>query len=127
MANPAGDVDRTAGSDSSGNPDVEGVPCEGEAAGDSPNIVTRMKKRPQCRKSAAVHETPYTDPTQHHGGRKKQKDLTDEGIGAEKTAGGDDPFAGEVGTEILDVAPIAVEGSQWGPDAEDFNTITLTK
>jgi len=124
---PAGDVDSTADSDSSGNPAVEGVPCEGEGAGDSSNIVTRMKRIPRCRKPAAVHRTPYTDPTRHHGGRKKQKDLTDEGIGAEKTAGGDEPSAGEVATEILDVAPIAVERSAWGPDAEDVNTITLTK
>ena len=48
-------------------------------------------------------------------------------MGAEKAPGGDEPFEGEVATEILDVPPIAVEGSQWGADAEDFNTITLTK
>ena len=112
VANPAGNVDRTAGSDNSGNPDLEGVPCEGEGAGDSSNIVTRMKRRPRCRKPTAVHGTPYTDPTRHHGGRKKQKDLTDEGIRAEKTAGGDEPSVGEIATEILDVPPIAVERSQ---------------
>ncbi|KAJ8453089.1 hypothetical protein Cgig2_014852 [Carnegiea gigantea] len=113
MANLVGDVDRTVGSDSNGNPDVEGVPCEGEGAGDSSNIVTRMKRRPRCRKLAAVHRTPYTDPTQHHGGRKKQKDLTNEGMGEEKAPGGDEPSEGEVATEILDMPPIAVEGSRF--------------
>ncbi|KAJ8432091.1 hypothetical protein Cgig2_001172 [Carnegiea gigantea] len=86
VASPAGDVDRAAGSDSSGNPDVEGAPC-----------------------------------------RKKQKDLTDEGMGVEKAPRGNEPSEGEVVTKILDVPPIAMEGSQWGADAEDFNTITLTK
>ncbi|KAJ8428612.1 hypothetical protein Cgig2_026157 [Carnegiea gigantea] len=127
VANPVGDIDRTAGSDSSGNPDLEGVPCEGEGAGDSLNIITRMKRRPRCRKPAAVHGTPYTDPTRHHGGRKKQKDLIDEGMRAEKAPGDDEPSKREVATEILDVPPIAMEGSHWGADAEDFNTITLTK
>ncbi|KAJ8441664.1 hypothetical protein Cgig2_019051 [Carnegiea gigantea] len=96
VANPAGDVDRTAGSDSSGNPDVEGVPYEGEGAGDSSNIVACMKRRPRCRKPAAVYGTPYIDPTWHHRGRKKQKDLTDEGMRAEKAPGGDEPSEGEV-------------------------------
>ncbi|KAJ8444283.1 LOW QUALITY PROTEIN: hypothetical protein Cgig2_029696 [Carnegiea gigantea] len=121
VANPAGDVNRTAGSNSSGNPDVEGVPCEGEGAGDSSNIVTQKTSVPETDCSSWNS----TDPTRHHGGRKKQKDLTDEGMGAEKVPGGDEPSEGEVMTEILDVPPIAVEGSQWGADAEDFNTITF--
>ncbi|KAJ8433776.1 hypothetical protein Cgig2_025939 [Carnegiea gigantea] len=68
-----------------------------------------MKRRPQCRKPAVVHRTPYADPARHHGGHKKQKDLTDEGMGAEKVPGGDEPSEGEVLAAYITVSLSATE------------------
>ena len=101
--------------------------CEGDGVGKSSNIVTYMKRRPRSRKPTAVHGTPYTDPTRLPGARKKQKDITEGSAGADPPGADSDPCEGRVDPKVVDVHPIAVEGSSVGQSAEDFNKLKLTK
>jgi len=90
------------------------VSCEGDRVGKSSNIVTRMKMRPRCQKPATMHDTPYTDSTWLPGAWKRHKDMTKGMTGAETGCASSDPCEGRVDPEVLDVQPIAVEGSVMG-------------
>ncbi|KAJ8453380.1 LOW QUALITY PROTEIN: hypothetical protein Cgig2_008264 [Carnegiea gigantea] len=73
------------------SPDADDVPREADNVGKSSNIVTHMKRRPRCRKPAAAHDTPYTDPTHLPGVRNRQKDMTKWMTGADTAGAGSDP------------------------------------
>ncbi|KAJ8429744.1 hypothetical protein Cgig2_023133 [Carnegiea gigantea] len=70
-SNPKGGAEVPPDCERATTPESDDVPCEGDGVGESSNIVTRMKRRPQSQKSAAVHGTPYTDPTRPPGAWKK--------------------------------------------------------
>ncbi|KAJ8439203.1 LOW QUALITY PROTEIN: hypothetical protein Cgig2_003416 [Carnegiea gigantea] len=127
VTNPNGDTQRTPESERTTSHDTKDVPCERDGVGKSSNILTCMKRRPQCRKPIAVHGTPYTDPTRMPGARKTQKDMTEGITGAETAYAGSDPCDGTADEEVLDVQAITVEGSCMGLSAEDLNNLKLTK
>ncbi|KAJ8426950.1 LOW QUALITY PROTEIN: hypothetical protein Cgig2_022632 [Carnegiea gigantea] len=71
VSNTEADPQRTPESEMTISPDIEDVPCEGDVLEKSSNLVTHMKRRPQCRKPAAAHGTPYANPTRLLGEWKR--------------------------------------------------------
>ena len=53
------------------SPDADDVGCGDGGGGKSSNIVTCMRRKPRCQKPAAVHATPFTNPTHIRGALKR--------------------------------------------------------
>ncbi|KAJ8429596.1 hypothetical protein Cgig2_008826 [Carnegiea gigantea] len=92
------------------SPDVDDVGCGDDGGCNNSNIVTRMRRKPWSPKPAAVHDSPFTDPTRLPGARKSKKEMKDEVTGADEPPVVDDPAEGSVDLPVLDVQPLKVEG-----------------
>ncbi|KAJ8435883.1 hypothetical protein Cgig2_010916 [Carnegiea gigantea] len=99
----------------------------GDGSGKSSNIVTCMKRKPRCWKPTAVHGTPFADLTHIPGARKRQKEMKEGMIGANKPRAAGDPCEGNVHPFVVDVQPLSVEGSGIGSSVEELNKLKLTK
>ncbi|KAJ8425359.1 hypothetical protein Cgig2_032875 [Carnegiea gigantea] len=109
------------------SPDADDVGCEDDSGGKSSNIVARMRRKPQCRKLATVHGRPFTDPTRLPNARKSKKERKEGMTGADEPHAADDPGEGSEHPSVLDVQPLAVEGSGIDPSVEELNKLKLTK
>jgi len=88
------------------SPDVDDVGCGDDGGCNNSNIVTRMKRKPPSRKPAAVHGSPFTDPTRLLGARKSKEEMKDGVTGADEPPIVDDPTKGSMDLPVLDVQPL---------------------
>ncbi|KAJ8427145.1 hypothetical protein Cgig2_005203 [Carnegiea gigantea] len=109
------------------SPDANYVGGEDDGGGKSSNIVARMRRKPRCRKPAAVNDSPFTDPTHLPGARKSKKERNEGMTGADEPCAADDPGERSVHPSVLDVRPLSVEGSGIGPSVEELKKLKLTK
>ncbi|KAJ8422349.1 hypothetical protein Cgig2_015344 [Carnegiea gigantea] len=57
--------------------DADDVGCGDDGGGNSSSIVTRMRRKPRSWKPAAVHGSPFTNPTRLQGARKSKKEMNE--------------------------------------------------
>ena len=126
MTTPEGDAQITTANERM-SLDADDVGWEGDGGEKSSNIVTHMRRKPRCRKPAAVHGTPFTDPTHMLGARKRQKGMKEGMTGADKPRAAGDPCEGSMHPFIVDMQPFSVEGSGIGSSVEELNKLKLTK
>ncbi|KAJ8429583.1 hypothetical protein Cgig2_023789 [Carnegiea gigantea] len=119
-AQTTGDTERTS-------PDADDVGCEDDGGRKSSNIVAHMRRKPWCWKPAAIHGSPFTDPTSLLGARKSKKEGNEGMTGANEPRAANDPGEGSVHPSVFDVQPLSVEGSGIGPSTEELNKLKLTK
>ncbi|KAJ8435706.1 hypothetical protein Cgig2_002663 [Carnegiea gigantea] len=115
-----GEAERTS-------PDADDVGCEDDGGEKSSNIVARMRRKPRCRKLAAVYGSPFTDQTRLPSARKSKKERNEGMTGADEACAVDDPGERSVHSSTLDVHPLLVEGSGIGPSVEELNKLKLMK
>ncbi|KAJ8430891.1 hypothetical protein Cgig2_003884 [Carnegiea gigantea] len=107
--------------------DAEDVGRGDDGGGTNLTIVTRMRKKPRSRKLAAVHSSPFTNPTRPAGAWKSKKERNEGVTGGDEARAMDDPGEGSVDPPILDVQPLSVEGQASAPSVEELSKIKLTK
>ncbi|KAJ8437855.1 hypothetical protein Cgig2_002989 [Carnegiea gigantea] len=73
------------------SPDADDVGCGDDSGGNSSNIITHIRRKPRRQKSAAIHSSPFTDPTCFPGGQKSKKEMNEGVTGADEPRAVDDP------------------------------------
>ncbi|KAJ8432869.1 hypothetical protein Cgig2_033874 [Carnegiea gigantea] len=106
---------------------ADDVGCKDDGGEKSSNIVTRMRRKPRCRKPTAVHCSLFTDPTSLAGARKSKKEKNEGMTGVDEPCVANDHGEGSMYPSILDVQLLSVEGSGIAPSVEELNKLKLTK
>ncbi|KAJ8427794.1 hypothetical protein Cgig2_032853 [Carnegiea gigantea] len=107
--------------------DTDDVGCEDDGGGKSSNIVIRIRRKLRCRKQAAVHGTPFTDPTRIPGARKSKKEMKEGMTDVDKPCAVGDPCEGSAHPSVLDMQPLSVAGSGIRPSVEELHKLKLTE
>jgi len=90
-----GDTERTS-------PNVDDMGCGDDGGEKSSNIIARIRRKPHCRKLAAVHGNLFTDPTRLLGAQKS-KDRKEAMTGVDEPRAANDPGKGSMHPSVLNV------------------------